>query len=88
MFPLNVFYKLKVLSLGFILVKFVALVYSPDMPKSLPLVELMQGLGKNILRALRYWLHYTLVVVAWLGIVPLTACKLYFIINFQCSKFS
>ncbi|XP_047132689.1 E3 ubiquitin-protein ligase MARCHF6 isoform X1 [Hydra vulgaris] len=52
-------------------------VYSPDMPKSIPLVELIQGLGKNILRALRYWLHYTLVVVAWLGIVPLTAYRVY-----------
>ena len=51
------------------------LVYSPDMPSTIPMLELLKGLGKNIFRALRFWLHYTLVVVAWLGIVPLTACK-------------
>lgn len=51
------------------------LVYSPDMPTSIPPQELLQGLGKNIFRALRFWLHYTLVVLAWLGVVPLTACK-------------
>ena len=27
--------------------------------------------------ARRYWLHYTLVAVAWLGIVPLTAYRIY-----------
>jgi len=52
-------------------------VYAPDMPKSLPLCELCRGLTKNILRALRFWLHYTLVVVAWLGVVPLTAYRIY-----------
>jgi hypothetical protein len=45
------------------------------MPPSIPPQELLQGLGKNILRALRFWLHYTLVVLAWLVVVPLTACK-------------
>ena len=45
------------------------------MPPSIPPQELLQGLGKNIFRALRFWLHYTLVVLAWLGVVPLTACK-------------
>ena len=52
-------------------------VYAPDMPKSIPFHELLRGLEKNILRALRLWLHYTLVVVAWLGIVPLTAYRIY-----------
>lgn len=52
-------------------------VYSPDMPKSIPFHELLRGLEKNILRALRLWFHYTLVVVAWLGIVPLTAYRIY-----------
>lgn len=27
--------------------------------------------------AVKYWLHYTLVAIAWLGIVPLTACRIY-----------
>lgn len=52
-------------------------VYSPDMPKSIPFHELLRGLEKSILRALRLWLHYTLVVVAWLGLVPLTAYRIY-----------
>jgi len=52
-------------------------VYSPDMPSTIPMLELLKGLGKNIFRALRFWLHYTLVVVAWLGIVPLTAYRIY-----------
>ncbi|KAI4794008.1 hypothetical protein KUCAC02_032350 [Chaenocephalus aceratus] len=27
--------------------------------------------------AIRYWFHYTLVAFAWLGVVPLTACRIY-----------
>jgi len=50
-------------------------VYAPDMPKRLPVQDLIFGLLRGILRAIRYWLHYTLVALAWLGIVPLTACK-------------
>ena len=45
------------------------------MPSTLPFMELFRGLGKNILKALRYWLHYLMVAIAWLGVVPLTACK-------------
>jgi len=45
------------------------------MPKRLPIRDLVVGLLRGILRAVRYWLHYTLVALAWLGIVPLTACK-------------
>lgn len=52
-------------------------VYSPDMPTSIPPQELLQGLGKNIFRALRFWLHYTLVVLSWLGVVPLIAYRIY-----------
>jgi E3 ubiquitin-protein ligase MARCH6 len=50
-------------------------VYSPDMPKRLPIKDIVSGLFKSIGRAIRYWFHYTLVAVAWLGVVPLTACK-------------
>lgn len=50
-------------------------VYSPDMPKRLPVYDILTGLVKSIGRALRYWLQSTLVAVAWLGVVPLTACK-------------
>lgn len=46
------------------------------MPKRLPLRDLLSGLLRSIGKAVQYWLHYTLVAVAWLGVVPLTACKL------------
>ena len=63
------------------------IVYSPDMPSRLPLRELFGGLAKNIVRALRFWIHYTLVVVAWLGVVPLTACKVFFICSLSSNDF-
>ena len=50
-------------------------VYAPDMPKRLPIQDIVGGLLRSVARAVRYWLHYTLVALAWLGIVPLTACK-------------
>ena len=50
-------------------------VYRPDMPNRLPISDFVSGLVKNILRALKYWLHYTLVALAWLGVVPITACE-------------
>lgn len=52
-------------------------VYSPDMPKRLPLKDIISGLVSSLARAIRFWLHYTLVAMAWLGIVPLTACRIY-----------
>ena len=45
------------------------------MPTRLPVKDFVGGLVRNILRALKYWLHYTLVALAWLGVVPITACK-------------
>jgi len=51
------------------------LVYSADMPKRLPLQDIISGLLKSVGRALKYWLHYTLVALAWLGLVPLVACE-------------
>lgn len=50
-------------------------VYSPDMPKRLPIKVLLGGLLKSVGHAVRYWFHYTLVAFAWLGVVPLTTCK-------------
>lgn len=73
-------------------------IYSPDMPKVLPLRVVAGGLLSSIGTAVKYWIHYTLVageklmthalnciftslmfyyVVAWLGIVPLTAYRTY-----------
>ena len=50
-------------------------VYAPDMPHTLPISEFLYGLGKNLGKALQYWLHYSLVAIAWLGVVPLTSCE-------------
>ncbi|XP_003702747.1 membrane-associated ring finger (C3HC4) 6 [Megachile rotundata] len=52
-------------------------IYSPDMPRRVPLKDVIGGLISSIVRAVKYWLHYTLVAIAWLGIVPLTACRTY-----------
>ncbi|CAI9714795.1 E3 ubiquitin-protein ligase MARCH6-like [Octopus vulgaris] len=52
-------------------------IYSPDMPKRLPIKDIFSGLLTSIGRAVRYWFHYTLVAFAWLGVVPLTACRIY-----------
>ncbi|KDR20832.1 E3 ubiquitin-protein ligase MARCH6 [Zootermopsis nevadensis] len=41
------------------------------MPRRLPLCDVAGG------TAVKYWLHYTLVALAWLGAVPLTACWIY-----------
>ncbi|XP_030629070.1 E3 ubiquitin-protein ligase MARCHF6 isoform X1 [Chanos chanos] len=52
-------------------------IYSPDMPSRLPVQDIFAGLVTSIGTAVRYWFHYTLVAFAWLGVVPLTACRIY-----------
>ncbi|XP_029445897.1 E3 ubiquitin-protein ligase MARCH6 [Rhinatrema bivittatum] len=52
-------------------------IYSPDMPSRLPIQDICAGLVTSIGTAIRYWFHYTLVAFAWLGVVPLTACRIY-----------
>lgn len=47
------------------------------MPRRLPLRDVIGGLLASVATAVKYWLHYTLVAIAWLGIVPLTACRIY-----------
>lgn len=47
------------------------------MPKRLPIRDIFSGLLTSVGRAIRYWFHYTLVAFAWLGVVPLTACRIY-----------
>lgn len=56
---------------------FLSQVYSPDMPKRLPLSIVFSGFLGTVAHAVRFWLHYTLVALAWLGIVPLAACRIY-----------
>lgn len=52
-------------------------VYHPDMPKRLPAKDIITGLLKNIFKAIKFWLHSTLVAISWMAIVPLTACRIY-----------
>nr|XP_032520336.1 E3 ubiquitin-protein ligase MARCH6 [Danaus plexippus plexippus] len=52
-------------------------IYSPDMPRRLPIKDVVGGLVTSVASAVKDWLHYTLVALAWLGIVPLTACRTY-----------
>ena len=52
-------------------------IYSPDMPKRLPIRDLLFGLLASISSAVKCWIHYTLVAIAWLGIVPLTASRIF-----------
>ncbi|MPD05404.1 E3 ubiquitin-protein ligase MARCH6 [Portunus trituberculatus] len=47
------------------------------MPKRLPIADILSGLARSMGTAVRYWFHYTLVAVAWLVVVPLTACRIY-----------
>lgn len=54
---------------------FSSAVYSPDMPSRLPVQDIFAGLLTSVGTAIRYWFHYTLVACAWLGVVPLTACR-------------
>lgn len=52
-------------------------IYSPDMPRVLPLRDVAGGLLSSVGTAAKNWLHYTLVAFAWLGIVPLSAYRTY-----------
>lgn len=52
-------------------------IYSPDMPRRLPVKDILGGLLSSILKAVKHWLHYTLVAIAWLAIVPLVGYRIY-----------
>ncbi|XP_018913896.1 E3 ubiquitin-protein ligase MARCHF6 isoform X2 [Bemisia tabaci] len=52
-------------------------IYSPDMPRRLPIKDVIGGLLGSVVTAVKYWFHYTIVALAWLGVVPLTACRIY-----------
>lgn len=47
------------------------------MPRVLPLRDVAGGLLNSVTHAVKYWLHYTVVAIAWLGVVPLTAYRTY-----------
>lgn len=46
-------------------------------PGRLPLKDLINGLLRTFFKALRYWLHYIIVAFCWLGVVPITASRIY-----------
>eukprot|EP00096_Caligus_rogercresseyi_P009390 TRINITY_DN3181_c0_g1_i1.p1 TRINITY_DN3181_c0_g1~~TRINITY_DN3181_c0_g1_i1.p1 ORF type:complete len:884 (+),score=278.07 TRINITY_DN3181_c0_g1_i1:61-2712(+) len=52
-------------------------IYSSDMPKRLPLGILLSGLCSTLARVLKVWIHDTCVALAWIGLLPLTACRIY-----------
>lgn len=52
-------------------------IYRSDMPKALPVLEIIKGIALNVGRMLKTWVVYTIVLIAWLGIVPLTAARIY-----------
>lgn len=53
-------------------------IYHPSMPPGrLPMKDLINGLLRTFLKALRYWLHYLIVAFCWLGVVPITASRIY-----------
>lgn len=52
-------------------------IYSPDMPRMLPLKDILYGLLMSITRAIKGYLHFTFVVCAWFGVVPLYAYRFY-----------
>jgi E3 ubiquitin-protein ligase MARCH6 len=53
-------------------------IYHPSMPPGrLPLKDLINGLLRTFCKALRYWLHYLIVAFCWLGVVPITASRIY-----------
>lgn len=52
-------------------------IYAPDMPRVLPLRYVAGGLLSSVGTAVKYWIHYSMVAVAWLGVVPLTAYRTY-----------
>ncbi|VDK49891.1 unnamed protein product [Anisakis simplex] len=52
-------------------------IYRTDMPTTLPFTEIVRGILIDVGRMLRTWSVYTLVLVAWVGFVPLTACRVY-----------
>ncbi|XP_032586850.2 E3 ubiquitin-protein ligase MARCHF6 [Drosophila mojavensis] len=52
-------------------------IYAPDMPRVLPLRDVLMGLMSAVLEGARCWLHYSLVGMAWFGVVPLSAYRTY-----------
>lgn len=52
-------------------------IYSPDMPRVLPLRDVAGGLLAAVAKAAKSWFHFTLVGFAWFGIVPLSAYRTY-----------
>ncbi|XP_075164334.1 E3 ubiquitin-protein ligase MARCHF6 [Haematobia irritans] len=61
-------------------------IYSPDMPRVLPLRDVAGGLLSAIMKAAKSWAHYSLVGLAWFVVVPLSAYRTYRFL-FRASSF-
>lgn len=40
-------------------------------------IAVIMGLFKSVATAVRFWVHYTFVALAWLVAVPLSACRIH-----------
>ena len=52
-------------------------IYRPDTPTIVPVREIAAGIAHSIGRCVKTWLHCTMVAFIWLGVVPLTSCRIY-----------
>lgn len=52
-------------------------IYSPDMPKRIPLKCILIELFKCARQSVNYWLNAILVILAWTVLVPLTVYRIY-----------
>ncbi|PIC12482.1 hypothetical protein B9Z55_028376 [Caenorhabditis nigoni] len=52
-------------------------IYRPDMPKALPIFEILRGVITSGAMMIKTWFVYTFVMATWLGLVPLTAARIY-----------
>ncbi|CAK9294952.1 unnamed protein product [Gordionus sp. m RMFG-2023] len=52
-------------------------IYATDMPKSIPLSVIIYGILNTIFKVFKNWFHYTLVIIAWLVMVPFAASRIY-----------
>ncbi|KAA3677474.1 E3 ubiquitin-protein ligase MARCH6, partial [Paragonimus westermani] len=52
-------------------------IYASGTPRFLPIRVLLVGLIRSLRRSFVGWLHLSLVFLAWLVVVPLTACRIY-----------
>ena len=53
----------------------VLIVYRSDMPRRLPVSDVVGGVSNNALRNAKQWAHLGFVAFIWLLLVPVCVCK-------------